>query len=63
MKKHQSAQTTRHYIERFCPPAKQFLAVDVKLGFEALIAQLEEEELREKEERAKAQHDDKKTSL
>jgi hypothetical protein len=54
MKKGQSPQTTRHCIERWIPAAKQFLQVDVKTGFEALILQLEAEELREKEERAKA---------
>jgi predicted HD phosphohydrolase len=53
MKKHQSAQTTRHYIERFVPAAKQFLQVDGEMGFEALIAQLVEVE--EKEALAKAQ--------
>ena len=54
MKKRQSAQTTRHYIERFCPAAKASFQIDVKTGWEGLIQQLEAEELREKEERAKA---------
>ena len=54
MKKHQSAMTVRHYIERFVPVAKASLQIDVRTGFEALIAQLEEEELREREAKAQA---------
>jgi hypothetical protein len=45
----------RFLIERFFPPAKQTLDVNMKSGFEKLIADLEEEERREAEEKAKAE--------
>jgi hypothetical protein len=54
MRKGQSPQTTRHAVERFIPAAKQFLHIDVETGFEKLIADLEAEELIEKEAQAKA---------
>jgi hypothetical protein len=47
--------TLRFLIERFFPPAKTTMDVNMNLGFEKLIADLEEEERREAEEKAKAE--------
>jgi hypothetical protein len=46
--------TLRFLIERFIPPAKQALDINVKSGFEKLIEDLEEQERKEAEERGKA---------
>jgi hypothetical protein len=46
--------TLRFLIERFVPPAKQSIDVNLKTGFEKLIQQLEDEEQKEKERLEKA---------
>jgi hypothetical protein len=51
---HDSA-TLRFLIERFFPPAKVSMDINMKSGFEKLIADLEEEERREADEKAKAE--------
>ena len=50
--------TLRFLIERFVPPAKQALDINLKSGFEKLIQDLEAEEQREAEEKAAREKDE-----